>query len=60
MLQFASRIREIHPGIFVHSVYIDEDLDKDKRAGFVRKQLAIRKEANIHFSMEMQTNKLHS
>lgn len=36
MLQFASRIKEMHPGIFVHSIYIDEDLDKDRRAGFVR------------------------
>lgn len=34
MLQFASRIKQIHPGIFVHSIYIDEDLDKDRRAGF--------------------------
>ena len=29
-------IQDIHPGIFVHSVRIDEDLDKDKQAGFVR------------------------
>jgi hypothetical protein len=29
-------IRDIHPGIFVHSVRIDEDLDKDVHAGFVR------------------------
>jgi len=36
MLHFASQIKEMHPGIFVHSVYIDEDLDKDRRAGFVR------------------------
>ena len=36
MLQFISMIQDIHPGIFVHSVRIDEDLDKDKQAGFVR------------------------
>ncbi|KAF8891720.1 Alpha/Beta hydrolase protein [Infundibulicybe gibba] len=34
MLEFASLIKDMHPGIFVHSVYIDEDLDEDKRAGF--------------------------
>jgi palmitoyl-protein thioesterase len=36
MLQLSSRIKEMHPGIYVHSIYIDEDLDKDRRAGFVR------------------------
>ncbi|KAH0589286.1 hypothetical protein H2248_005048 [Termitomyces sp. 'cryptogamus'] len=34
MLEFASRIEELHPGIFIHSVYVDEDLDKDRNAGF--------------------------
>ncbi|KAJ7209623.1 palmitoyl-protein thioesterase [Mycena pura] len=34
MLQFADEIKTVHPGIFVHSVYIDEDLNKDKQAGF--------------------------
>ncbi|KAF8972912.1 palmitoyl-protein thioesterase [Flammula alnicola] len=34
MLQFASRIKEMHPGIFVHSIYIEEDLGKDRQAGF--------------------------
>lgn len=32
--EFASLIKDIHPGIFVHSVYIDQDQDKDTRAGF--------------------------
>ena len=36
MLHFISMIQNVHPGIFVHSVHIDEDLDKDKNAGFVR------------------------
>jgi hypothetical protein len=36
MLQFASLITDIHPGIFIHSIYMDEDLDKDRKAGFVR------------------------
>jgi palmitoyl-protein thioesterase len=36
MLEFASLIKDIYPGIFVHSVYIDQDQDKDTRAGFVR------------------------
>ncbi|KAJ7502802.1 palmitoyl-protein thioesterase [Mycena galericulata] len=34
MLRFADEIRSVHPGIFIHSVYIDEDLDKDRQAGF--------------------------
>ncbi|KIY46181.1 alpha/beta-hydrolase [Fistulina hepatica ATCC 64428] len=34
MLEFASMIEDMHPSIFVHSVYLDEDLDKDQRAGF--------------------------
>ncbi|TFK44545.1 Alpha/Beta hydrolase protein [Crucibulum laeve] len=34
MLEFASLIKDIHPGIFVHSIYIEGDLDKDRRAGF--------------------------
>lgn len=36
MLEFASMIKGVHPGIFVHSVYIEEDLSADRRAGFVR------------------------
>lgn len=36
MLEFASMIKGIHPGIFVHSIYIDEDLSADQKAGFVR------------------------
>ncbi|KAF8070315.1 palmitoyl-protein thioesterase [Lyophyllum atratum] len=34
MIEFASLIKEIHAGIFIHSVYIEEDLDKDRKAGF--------------------------
>jgi palmitoyl-protein thioesterase len=36
MLQFMDMIRDVHPGIFIHSVYIEEDLEKDRRASFVR------------------------
>ena len=36
MAEFQESIKAIHPGIFVHSVYIDKDLDNDRRAGFVR------------------------
>lgn len=36
MLEFASMIQDLHPGIFIHSVYLEKDLDKDKQAGFVR------------------------
>lgn len=38
MLDFAARIKEIMPAIFIHSVYIDHDNDNDRRAGFVRSQ----------------------
>jgi len=34
MLEFVSMIQGVHPGIFVHSVYIEEDLSSDQRAGF--------------------------
>jgi len=36
MAEFQDAIKAIHPGIFVHSVYIDKDLDNDRKAGFVR------------------------
>lgn len=35
MVQFESGVKEMHPGIFVHSVYIDRDAKADQRAGFV-------------------------
>ncbi|KAA1472797.1 alpha/beta-hydrolase [Dentipellis sp. KUC8613] len=34
MVQFQDKIKEIHPGIFVHSVYIEEASEADQRAGF--------------------------
>ncbi|KAI0674767.1 alpha/beta-hydrolase [Trametes maxima] len=34
MLEFVSLIKEMHPGIFVHSVYLNEDLKEDEKAGF--------------------------
>jgi len=34
MLQFVSKVKDIHPGIYVHSVYIEEELDEDRKAGF--------------------------
>ena len=34
MLEFVSLIKEVHPGIFVHSIHLDENLDADQRAGF--------------------------
>jgi palmitoyl-protein thioesterase len=35
MLEFERMIRGIHPGVFIHSIYLERRLDKDKRAGFV-------------------------
>ncbi|EKM80823.1 hypothetical protein AGABI1DRAFT_112549 [Agaricus bisporus var. burnettii JB137-S8] len=34
MLEFMKLIKEIHPGIFIHSIFISEDLNEDKKAGF--------------------------
>ncbi|KAJ3547623.1 hypothetical protein NM688_g5381 [Phlebia brevispora] len=34
ILEFMEMIRDMHPGIFVHSVYINENLDEDRRAGW--------------------------
>ena len=35
MVEFQDLIREVHSGIFIHSVRIEEALDKDREAGFV-------------------------
>jgi len=32
--QFMSAVEGIYPGIFIHSIYMDQDLEKDKRATF--------------------------
>lgn len=34
IVQFESEVKKLHPGIFVHSVYIDKDVKEDKRATF--------------------------
>ncbi|KAL5485072.1 hypothetical protein ACEPAI_7714 [Sanghuangporus weigelae] len=34
MLEFAELIKGVHPGIFVHSIYLDKNLDADQRASF--------------------------
>ena len=36
MVEFQNLIKSVHPGIFIHSVYIDPDLKEDQRASFVR------------------------
>ena len=38
ILKFQSAIEEMHPGIFIHSVYVDEDSKKDMHATFVRSE----------------------
>lgn len=35
IVQFEHEVKSMHPGIFVHSVYIDRDANEDKRASFV-------------------------
>ena len=39
ILKLQSYIEEMHPGIFIHSVYIDPDSKEDKRATFVSSEL---------------------
>lgn len=34
IIQFESEVKKLHPGIFVHSVYINRDVEEDKRATF--------------------------
>jgi len=34
MLEFMSLIRQIHPGLFIHSIYVEKDLEKDQKAGY--------------------------
>lgn len=36
IVEFGKLIEEIHPGIFVHSVYIVDNNDDDRKATFVR------------------------
>ena len=35
IVEFEGEVKKMHPGIFVHSVYIDQDPKADQRAGFV-------------------------
>ncbi len=35
MENFMARIEDIYPGIFIHSIYVDQDLGKDREATFV-------------------------
>ena len=39
ILEFISKVKQVHPGIFVHSVYVEEDLSEDQKAGTVRSLL---------------------
>lgn len=60
MLEFASLIKEVHPGIFIHLVYLEEELDKDRRAGFVRLSIFMATKCLLSHracSMVMWTNK---
>ncbi|KAI0356367.1 alpha/beta-hydrolase, partial [Trametes cingulata] len=34
MLEFMALIKDMHQGIFIHSVYLNENLEEDERAGF--------------------------
>ncbi|KAI0071724.1 alpha/beta-hydrolase, partial [Panus rudis PR-1116 ss-1] len=34
MLEFIQLVKDKHPGLFVHSIYLDENLEEDQRAGW--------------------------
>lgn len=36
MLEFMNLIKKVHPDIFIHSIYLDENLEEDRKAGWVR------------------------
>lgn len=36
MLEFVQEVKEMHPGLFVHAIYIKEDNDDDRKATWVR------------------------
>ena len=36
MVEFGKLIEALRPGIFIHSLYIEEEQDQDRKAGFVR------------------------
>lgn len=35
MVEFADLMREVHPGLYVHRIWLEEDADADQKAGFV-------------------------
>lgn len=35
MLEFMQMIKEMHPGIFIHSIHIKENIEEDQKAGWV-------------------------
>ena len=35
MVEFCQLIEKVHPGIFIHSIYTEEDQKQDRKAGFV-------------------------
>ena len=37
MLDFVQEVKDMHPGLFVHTVYLDESNDEDRRATWVRR-----------------------
>lgn len=51
MDSFQSEVKEMYPGIFVHSIFIDEDPNVDQRAGFVSIHTAIIRVSNWYPSV---------
>ena len=35
ILEFVQEVKDMHPGIFVHSIYLKEDSGEDRKAGYV-------------------------
>ena len=40
MLECMQEVRDIHPGIYIHSIFVDQNLEEDRKAGFVRRALS--------------------
>ncbi|TFK54516.1 alpha/beta-hydrolase [Heliocybe sulcata] len=51
MMRFADEVKAIHEGIFVHSIYITEDLDEDRKAGWF---------GNISAQLELVVDQLNN
>lgn len=48
MLEVIDEIKNMHPGIFVHSVHLAEETDDDRKAAYVRKPSSFTRTRNTN------------